>query len=182
MVRITQKGEQVLRDIAQEVPLEEITTPKIQQVISDMKVALASQEDGVAIAAPQIGVSLRIFIVSKRVFVLDDEGRLLPHTDPKDAEKYNDVVYINPKIVNTSSKKHWVPEGCLSVRGIYGKTHRSEKATVEAYDETGKKFTRGGSGLLAQIFQHETDHLNGILFDDHAKDVEEYTPPENETV
>ncbi len=57
------------------------------------------------------------------------------------------------------------------MRPFYGKTWRSKKATVTAYDENGKKFERGGSGLLAQIFQHETDHLNGILFIDHAKDV-----------
>jgi peptide deformylase len=179
MVRITQEGETVLRETAQEVPLDEITSPHIQKVIADMKEALASQEDGVAIAAPQIGVSLCIFIVSRRVFVLDDEGRLLPHMQPQDAQKYNDIVYINPKVIKTSSKKHWVPEGCLSVRGICGKTRRSEKATVEAYDENGNKFTRGGSGLLAQIFQHETDHLRGVLFIDHAKDMEEYVTPEN---
>jgi peptide deformylase len=63
------------------------------------------------------------------------------------------------------------------VRWLYGKTYRSKKATVEAYDENGRKFKMGGSGLLAQIFQHETDHLNGILFIDHAKDVKEELPP-----
>ncbi len=67
-------------------------------------------------------------------------------------------------------------EGCLSVRFLYGKIKRSEKATVTAYDETGKKFSYSGTGLMAQIFQHETDHLNGILFIDTAKDVEELTP------
>jgi peptide deformylase len=64
----------------------------------------------------------------------------------------------------------------LSVRWLYGNTHRSKKATVTAYDEEVKKFTRGASGLLAQIFQHETDHLKGILFIDHAKDIKEELP------
>lgn len=178
MVEITQKGNNVLRQTAEEVPIDEIVSKKIKNVISDMKEALDSQDDGVALAAPQIGIALRIFIISKRVCILDDEGRLLPGLRPEDAQKYEDRVFINPKIINTSSKKHWVSEGCLSVRGIYGKAYRHVKATIQAYDENGKKFTRGGSGLLAQIFQHETDHLNGILFDDHAKDIEPYHPPD----
>ena|SRR3990167_2850598 len=90
--------------------------------------------------------------------------------------KIKNLIFINPKISKLSRERTWVPEGCLSVRPLYGKTFRSTKATVEAYDETGKKFTRGASGLLAQIFQHETDHLNGILFIDHAKDIKAEQP------
>ena len=62
------------------------------------------------------------------------------------------------------------------MRYLYGKVKRSDKALIEAYDEDGKKFTIGGSGLLAQIFQHEVDHLNGVLFIDKAKYVEEIIP------
>ena len=69
-----------------------------------------------------------------------------------------------------------VEEGCLSVRFLYGQVSRSKKALLEAYDESGKKFERGGAGLLSQIFQHEVDHLNGILFIDKAKYVEEILP------
>src|SRR6185295_15811219 len=90
--------------------------------------------------------------------------------------KEKDLVFINPKISKLSRDKEWVPEGCLSVRWLYGRTYRSKKATVTAYDENGKKFVRGASGLLAQIFQHETDHLNGILFIDHAVDIKEELP------
>jgi len=64
-------------------------------------------------------------------------------------------------------------EGCLSVRPIYGKVRRATRATVEAYDENGKKFVKEGVGLLAHIFQHEIDHLDGILFTDKAKDMYE---------
>ena len=67
-------------------------------------------------------------------------------------------------------------EGCLSVRWLYGKTYRSKKAMIIAYDENGKRFQRGASGLLAQIFQHETDHLKGVLFTDHAKEIKEELP------
>ena len=88
-----------------------------------------------------------------------------------------DLVFINPKILKLSKEREWLPEGCLSVRWLYGKTYRSKKVILTAYDEKGKKLKRGASGLLAQIFQHETDHLNGILFVDHAKDIREELPP-----
>jgi len=180
MVEIIQKEAPVLREIAKPVPLEMIGTPELNKILDDMKEALASQDDGVAIAAPQIGVSLQIFVVSRRVFMLDEEGKLIPNIPKEEAIKYKDVVYINPEIVNQSKSRRWVAEGCLSVRGLYGNTYRSEKATVRALDENGKKFVRGASGLLAQIFQHETDHLKGILFHDHAENLQEATPNEDQ--
>ena len=69
-------------------------------------------------------------------------------------------------------------EGCLSVRPLYGKVRRATRASVEAYDKNGKKFKMDGTGLLAHIFQHENDHLDGILFIDKAKDIHESTPEE----
>jgi peptide deformylase len=77
-------------------------------------------------------------------------------------------VFVNPEFVRKARKKAEVDEGCLSVRGTYGKTFRAERATVRALDEHGKKFERGGGGILAQAFQHEIDHLDGVLFIDHA--------------
>jgi peptide deformylase len=71
-------------------------------------------------------------------------------------------------------------EGCLSVRWVYGKTKRADKAMVEAYNERGHKFVRQGSGLLAQIYQHEIDHLNGILFIDKASHLVEIKPETNQ--
>ena len=68
-------------------------------------------------------------------------------------------------------------EGCLSVRWLYGQVDRSERVTLRAYDEKGKKLERGASGLLAQIFQHEVDHLDGILFTDKATQIEDLPPP-----
>ena len=65
------------------------------------------------------------------------------------------------------------------MRWLYGQVKRSEKVTLRAYDETGKLLERGASGLLAQIFQHETDHLNGILFTDKASDLQEVKPETN---
>ena len=155
----------VLRDFAEQVPLEEIKSVKIKKIIEDMKNALAREEEGVAIAAPQIGIPLRIFVVSKKIFQLLDATK-----SGKDA--FDDMVFINPEIIKLSKDKEVMEEGCLSVRDYYGKIKRAAKATVRAYDENGNIFERGGSRLLAQIFQHEIDHLNGILFTDSAKDVQ----------
>jgi peptide deformylase len=193
MKKILQKEEPVLRKIAKEVPVLQIKTPRIKKILSEMRSSLRSQGDGVAIAAPQIGYSLRIFVVSGKIFGAEflnqglsqgDGPRVSAAGAPADSDsekeksekKPKDLVFINPKISKLSRDKEWMPEGCLSVRPMYGKTYRSNKATVTAYDENGKKFVRGGSGLLAQIFQHETDHLNGILFIDHAKDVKAEEP------
>ena len=71
-------------------------------------------------------------------------------------------------------------EGCLSVRWKYGKVMRSEKATITAYDENGKKFSRGATGLIAQIFQHETDHLDGVLFIDKADNIVDLPPKKHD--
>lgn len=184
MKKILQQKEKVLRQIAHEIPIADIKTKKIQNILKEMSEALLGQDDGVAIAAPQIGYSLRIFVVSGKIFsdyfVKSREERLLNGSNTtkttEKEEKIKDLVFINPKISKLSRDKEWVPEGCLSVRWLYGNTFRSKKATVTAYDENGKKFTRGASGLLAQIFQHETDHLVGTLFIDHAKDIKEELP------
>ena len=168
--KIVQDGDPVLRGVAHPVPVADIGTKKLNDILARMKIALEREQDGVAIAAPQIGVPLRIFIVSHRAFNVVEEGsEVVP--DPNAP----DMIVINPEIVKLSRKKLKVPEGCLSVRWLYGNTMRSEKATIRAIDERGKPFTFGGSGLLAQIFQHEVDHLNGILFIDHATEIEELT-------
>ena len=176
MPTIIQKEDPVLRAIAKEVPVADITSPKIKKVLRDMKKMLATQADGVAIAAPQIGASLRIFVVSGKIF---DEGWQRGEGLPDgQAPIHPDVSFINPLITKVSKTKRWMHEGCLSVRPLWGEVERSTQATVVAYDETGKKFTRGASGLLAHIFQHETDHLDGILFIDKARDVAPGIVPE----
>ena len=172
---IVQKDSKVLREIAKEVPISDISTKKIQDILSKMKAALKQEDDGVAIAAPQIGEGLRIFIVSGRATLLI-QGIELTHDTPLP----EDMVFINPVITKLSKTKATMEEGCLSVRWLYGKVERSTKATIEAYNEQGTKFQKGGGGLMAQIFQHETDHLNGILFIDKASDVEDIPPVSQE--
>lgn len=176
MVKIVQKDDPVLRQRAKAVPKAMFGTPELKRIIADMSKAMASQEDGVAIAAPQIGVSLRIFVVSGKVLEM-----LYPDQEEGAAEgapdrQVPDLAFVNPKIVKLSREKEVMEEGCLSVRYLYGKTKRSKKARVRAFDVEGREFELGGSGLFAQIFQHEVEHLDGGLFIDHATDVHDYPP------
>jgi len=185
VVEIIQNGNSTLRKTSKDVPVSSITKPKIQKILKDMHEALNSQDDGVAIAAPQINISLRIFIISGRVF---DEEFL---NDRKSFEKNensnknypSNLVFINPIIKKISKDKKLMDEGCLSVRPIYGKVRRATKATVEAYNEKGEKFQQDASGLIAHIFQHEIDHLEGVLFIDKAKNLRDIPlGEENESI
>ena len=181
-VPILQKESHILREIAKEVPLVEILSPAIKQVIIDMKDSMHGESDAVAIAAPQIGVGLRIFVMSgkARLIIKNEERRKTgePEFDLKKTPLPPDEIYINPIVTKLSKSKKKMEEGCLSVRYLYGKVNRSLKATVNAWDENGNKFQRGGSGLIAQIYQHETDHLNGELFIDRAENLVELSEEE----
>lgn len=170
-MKIVQDGDPVLRAVAAPVAEEEFGTPDFLSLIEDMKASLDAEADGVALAAPQIGVSKRVFIVRyDRMLPLPPEGEPLPEPSVG--------VYVNPEFVNASRKRAEMDEGCLSVRGTYGKALRHERATMRAKDEHGKKFERGAGGILAQAFQHETDHLDGILFIDHATHLYEREVPD----
>ena len=172
MVKIVQKENPVLHAPAEPVPDALFGTKELKKIISDMSEALAKEDDGVALAAPQIGLPLQIFVIAGKIFSPDFD----PESEPTKNLVEPDLVFINPKIVKISKTKKEMEEGCLSVRWKFGLVKRATKATVEAYDINGKKFTRSGSGLVAQIFQHETDHLAGVLFIDKAKDIQDYKP------
>ena len=164
IIQIDNKKDNPLRMKAKLITKNEFNSPHLQNVVKTMHESLAKETDGVALAAPQIGLSLSIFVVSPNAYQEDAKSKPL--------------VFINPRITKKSKKMAEMQEGCLSVRWIYGKTKRSISATVEGYDISGKKFTYGASGLIAHIFQHEIDHLSGILFTDHGFDFEEYTEEE----
>src|SRR6185437_14766007 len=139
---------------------KDIKSPKVRRLIARMKKILAGEEYGVAIAAPQAGESLRIFVVAGRA--------MLPEDAPEDAVPPPDLAFINPELARLSRAKKEMSEGCLSVRGKYGAVLRHEKASVKALSEAGEPFTYNGTGLMAHIFQHECDHLEGILYTDKA--------------
>ncbi len=164
-------GNPALREKAVIIPPADITGEHIQHLIADMRSLLAKEKNGVALAAPQVGEAVQLFIVSARALQHEDEN------DEDHAPIRNqvplgpDLVYINPEIIKVSRLKRKKHEGCLSIRGKWGIVPRAEKMTVRAYDEHGQQFTRGASGFLAHIFQHELDHLDGILYIDKATDI-----------
>lgn len=171
MKEIVQDGHPVLRQIAAPVPEELFGTPELEGMLSDMAEALDAQPDGVALAAPQIAIPYRIFVVR--------HDRMLAEPPEGEVRVPELGVFINPEFVKTSKKWEEMEEGCLSVRGLYGKTLRHERATVRARRADGSRFERGGGGILAQAYQHEIDHLDGTLFIDHAIEVREAKKKEN---
>jgi peptide deformylase len=118
----------------------------LHELIEDMFETMYDAR-GVGLAAPQIGVSLRLSVID----ILGD--------------KTNQLVIINPEIIASEGEKKY-DEGCLSVPGAYDSVVRAQKVTVKALDRTGKPFEITGEDLFAECLQHEIDHLNGILFVD----------------
>ncbi|MNP16636.1 Peptide deformylase 1 [compost metagenome] len=112
--------------------------------------------EGVGLAAPQVGILKRLIVVD-----VGDENGL--------------IKLINPEIVSSEGEQ-FGPEGCLSIPGINGDVRRAETVTVKGLDAEGKEISITGSGLLARAFQHEIDHLNGVIFTDIAEKVYEYIP------
>ena len=161
---IIQEPHKTLRSKAERVDFSKVSPAEIEKIINDMRIAMYDAGDGVAIAAPQIDVPLQIFMVAG--FVFDQRAKYQgDHGSP-------DRVFINPEIIKQSKTTKKCPgEGCLSVRFTYGTTKRSTAVTIKAYDEKGVEFKVETTGFLAQIFQHEIDHLHGILFIDHAHDL-----------
>jgi peptide deformylase len=167
MKDIVQMNHKVLHTVSQYVKTSDITSKKIQSIIQRMNDSLKTQNDGVAIAAPQIGESYQIFTVAPFVFEEPEKEKL---------------VYINPVITKLSKTTKWMHEGCLSCRWKVGEVKRSVTTMVEAYDQQGKKFVQRADGLLAHIHQHEIDHLHGILFVDKARKLRDMSQEEIDDV
>ncbi len=180
---IVKEPSKILRGKSRELTIAAIKTSKIQRLISQMKETLKNTPDGVGLAAPQVGESLRIFIVSEEAEEIDrvekagwkrrnEDSPETVNEKPYEAREWKYYVFINPLVKNISKKKLERAEGCLSIPGKFGSVLRREKITVEAYDENGKKFTRGASRFFARVLQHELDHLDGTLFIDKASKLE----------
>ena len=173
---IFQKNEPVLRAHAK--PVLHFNTAELQELIEKMARALFAEPDGIGIAAPQMGISLQVFLVASDVLspiMLDQrlheaEKKKKLSTKAISTDQY--MVFINPTFQKISKKKMSDIEGCLSVRGFYGDVARPEKVTIEYYTQEGIKKTRGASNLFARVLQHEMDHLQGMLFVDKAKNIQ----------
>ena len=145
ILQIMKESEPVLRKTSK--PVEKLT-PRLETLLDDMAETLTKAE-GVGLAAPQVGILRRIFIIDDGVH----EG------------KNHIVEFINPKIIKTEGHQEEA-EGCLSIPGKYGVTSRPMTVTVEAEDRNGKVFTYTGTELFGRCLCHEYDHLDGILYTD----------------
>jgi len=152
LMRVLTEPNERLREKASDVDPEEISSARVQALIDDM-IATMYASNGVGIAGPQVGSKDRVIIVET------GSGA---------------TAFINPRIVSRSLSKVDSEEGCLSVPGVYGIVKRSKKVTLEAFSRDGKKVKLKAQGLPAIIFQHEIDHLDGILFIDK---VDRFTNP-----
>lgn len=155
----------ILRRRSHEVKPAKVLSKETMDTIQDLRETLSSSRDGIGIAAPQIGISSRIFIISEEAKFVD----IPPDKRPKEKDKWDQYVYINPEVSKFSRKKVDGAEGCLSVPGKFGIVSRSEKVSINAYDETGNKISHGATKFFARVIQHELDHLDGVLFIDRTK-------------
>ncbi|TSC69074.1 MAG: peptide deformylase [Parcubacteria group bacterium Gr01-1014_56] len=163
---IVQIGDPILKEVAKPVSKKDIGSRKLNSIIKRMKALLHKEEFGVAIAAPQIGESIRLFIIAGKAFVPAAKKGEEEQAPPADK------VFINPTLERLSRAKKEMSEGCLSVRNQYGSVVRHQKATIHALNEKGEAFMYHGSGLIGHIFQHEVDHLEGILYVEKAVSIE----------
>lgn len=145
MLEICKLGDEVLREECVDIKkfdsaLKMLTEAMVETLVS---------ADGVGLAAPQVGINQKLFVVK------------LPDKDPQ--------VFINPEIIETSVETGPYEEGCLSLPGLYHEVIRPLGVTIQAQDVKGKPFTIKADGLLARVIQHENDHLHGKLYIDHLE-------------
>ncbi|MCR5761768.1 MAG: peptide deformylase [Treponema sp.] len=146
-MKICKLGEEVLRQQCEPVKEEEIND-EFRALLDEMFETMVSA-NGVGLAAPQVGIAKRFFVV-----MADDNVRR---------------VFINPEIIKTSSDLVDYEEGCLSIPGVYENIQRPSQVTISALNEKGKRFIiEDATDLLARVIQHENDHLNGILYIDRG--------------
>jgi peptide deformylase len=157
-MRITTVGDPVLRRRADELALDELRSPDIQRLIDDL-IETRRAARGAGLAAPQISVSKRIAVVE----VDDATRRRYPYKPP-----FPLTVIVNPVIEPLSDERLLINEGCLSVPGLRGDVSRHARTRVHFFDRNGEAGELVVEGLTAGTFQHEVDHLDGILFLDRA--------------
>ena len=158
ILKVAQMGHPVLRTRARRLEKSELRNPLLQKLIDDM-IDTMHEYSGVGLAAPQVHEDLRIFVA-----LLDD--------DTKDAEA---MAIVNPEIVpaNDTMVEGW--EGCLSIPDIRGMVPRYSEITVRALDRQGKAIELALKDFPARVAQHETDHLDGVLFFDRMRSMESLT-------
>ena len=149
-------GDPVLKKVAQDI---QPGHPGLKQLIADMYETMYAAS-GVGLAAPQIGESIRLFIVDCSPFAEDENGNPTEDAHLKDFKK----VFINPFIVEEEGEEWAFEEGCLSIPGIREDVERQPKIVMQYMDEDFKQHEEEFEGYAARVLQHEHDHLDGILF------------------
>ena len=151
-------GDPVLRKVAEAI---DAAYPDLEKLITNMKETMYNAS-GVGLAAPQIGKAIRLFLIDASPFAEDDN---LSEEERTVLKSFNRV-FINPKILEEEGEEWIFNEGCLSIPDVREDVSRQPKITIEYQDENFTVHTETLEGLAARVFQHEFDHIEGILFTD----------------
>jgi peptide deformylase len=166
ILKVARLGHPVLRAKALPVPVNEIRSPRIQQLIDDMFDTM-HEYGGIGLAAPQVHEGLRLFVAG-----VQDSQELSPMTDEAGMPF---VTLINPEIVPAGKAVESGWEGCLSIPDIRGQVPRALSVRARGYNRAGQRIEIDATGLPARVLQHENDHLDGVLFFDRMKTFETLT-------
>jgi len=167
ILKVAHLGHPVLRAKAKTIPPAEIKSPRIQALIDDMFETM-QEYAGIGLAAPQVHESVRLFVAGLR-----DAEVVTPMTDDTEMPF---ITVINPEVVPVAEPpiiEGW--EGCLSIPDIRGKVPRHEAVRLRALDRHGKRYELIASGMPGRVIQHESDHLDGVLFFDRMRSFETLT-------
>lgn len=162
LLRRTQFGNPVLRQVARRLTDTEIKSPQIQALLSDMRYTLEKRRYGVGLAAPQVGHSLAISVIATKP------------TPTRPEIKRQELTLINPEIVRHQGRKKPMWEGCISGPELYGQAMRLASVRLRWQDAQAHKHEQTFTGFMAQVIQHEVDHLQGVLFVDKVVDTKSY--------
>lgn len=165
-LKITRLGDPLLRQKAKRLMKEEILSAEIQELITDLKTTVASKKYGVGLAAPQVGVDVAVSVIA-----------IKPTPNRPDLEPFESVI-INPEIIETFGYRRQLWEGCISSGSgkdtLFAKVPRYKSVRLRWLDEHAKYHEEVLTGFPAHVAQHETDHLNGIVFVDKVKDTSSF--------
>jgi peptide deformylase len=167
ILKVAKMGHPVLRVKARPIPVDEIGSPAVQRLIDDMFETM-HEYAGIGLAAPQVHERLRLFVAGVRAAA----GAAAEMSDDADMPL---VTLINPEVTLVGAAKEEGWEGCLSIPDIRGLVPRSPEVRVQAYDRNGQRITITATGLPARVIQHETDHLDGVLFFDRMASFQSLT-------
>jgi peptide deformylase len=166
ILKVARMGHPVLRAKAQPIPPGDITSPPVQRLIDDMFETMR-EYGGIGLAGPQVHEGLRLFVAGV--------APALVAAEIGDESDMPFITLINPevKLVGEATVTGW--EGCLSIPDVRGLVPRAREVRVEAFDRTGRRIALAAHGLPARVIQHETDHLDGVLFFDRMPTLESLT-------